>query len=548
MCRQICRVWSVFTVVWKSFGSLAIQRARKLCRYAVWSVFTVVWKSFVSLAIQRARTQLVRICRHICSVWSVFTICMKSFGSLAIQKACRLCGYAVWWVFTICMTRLWVLGYPKSPQIMRICSLISLHCLHEKALGPWLSKEPAGCVDMQSDQSSLFAWKSFGSLAIQRARSMCGYAVWWAFTICMKKLWVLGYPKSLQVVRICSLISLHYLHEKALGPRLSKEPAGCADMQSDQPSLFAWKSSGSLAIQRAHKLCGYAVWSAFTICMKKLWVLGYPKSLQILRICNLMSLHYLHEKALGPWLSKEPAGCADMQSDEPSLFAWKSFGSLAIQRALRLCGYAVWSAFTICMKKLWVLGYPKSPQVVQICSLMSLHYLHEKALGPWLSKEPAGCADMQSDQPSLFVWKSIGSLAIQRAHRLCGYVVWSAFTIFMKKLWVLGYPKSPQVVRICSLISLHCCMKKLCVLGYLKSPQIVRMCRHICRVWSVFTICMKKLWVLGYPKRPQEDWSDCADVQADFRLCWAHMLFCMFCWALALDYTYQHFLPPTSEF
>ena len=45
---------------------------------------------------------------------------------------------------------------------------------------------------------------------------------------------------------------------------------------------------------------------------------------------------------------------------------------------------------------------------------------------------------------------------------------------------------------------------------------------------------MKKAWVLSYPLSAQQRLrSDWADAQSDLSLCWAHMLFCRFCHALA---------------
>ena len=42
-----------------------------------------------------------------------------------------------------------------------------------------------------------------------------------------------------------------------------------------------------------------------------------------------------------------------------------------------------------------------------------------------------------------------------------------------------------------------------------------------------FAICLKTLWILGYSQSaPQRLWSDCADVQADLSLHWAHMQSC----------------------
>ena len=56
------------------------------------------------------------------------------------------------------------------------------------------------------------------------------------------------------------------------------------------------------------------------------------------------------------------------------------------------------------------------------------------------------------------------------------------------------------------------------------SPSLIR----------VFTVHMKKAWVLSYSLSAQlRLWSDWADAQADLSLCWAHMSFCWFCYAVA---------------
>ena len=43
-------------------------------------------------------------------------------------------------------------------------------------------------------------------------------------------------------------------------------------------------------------------------------------------------------------------------------------------------------------------------------------------------------------------------------------------------------------------------------------------------VWSVFAVYLKTLWILGYPQSDLRIvWSDCAEAQADLSLRWVHM-------------------------